>query len=77
MWIRGKAVDAFGASVSQWGTPGILQYVSRSAGSITQNDQDIWVAYKCTNAGTATLKLVLIKNSNWLSSIVKTVTCTQ
>ena len=76
VWIRFKATDAVGMSVTQYGQPGFLKYVSRTADKVTAEGQEITVTYKCVlpMAGLP-FKVGLVKNGQLVQEITKQVTC--
>ena len=74
--ITAEASFAQGMQVSQWGTPGYLQYVSHSAGTVSSWYEEVKVTYKCVAPGNnLQLKLRLVKFGQIQAEIVKTVSC--
>jgi len=76
VWIVARATNAMGMTVSQYGQPGYLAYVDRSAGAITKNDQNLWVVYTCVSRGVnMPLKLRLVSNGLVVSEVSRLVVC--
>ena len=76
VWIKAKAVNAEGTSISQYGEPGYLQYFSRSADGITSDEQTVLVKYKCITQGKdIPLRIRLVSNGRIIAELTKYVTC--
>ena len=76
--ITARAGNANGMTVTQFGQPGSLSYVSRTAASITSSNQDVTVTYKCVASGSnLPLKLGIVQNGQLVHEIAKTVSCAQ
>ena len=76
VWVKARASNAKGVSISQWGDPAYLAYVGRSIGTVSENDQQIQTTYRCIAPGQdIPLKIRLVYNNYVLNEVTAYVTC--
>ncbi|MGD0955014.1 MAG: hypothetical protein ABR985_21955 [Methanotrichaceae archaeon] len=73
--ITARATNYNGYKVSQWGTPGLLTYVSHSADYVTSDDQEISTTYRVVAAGSAQLKLSVVKDNQVVKQVAANINC--